>query len=79
MEARLDGGDDAIQDREVLIVPAAAADQLPDAFDRIEFGTVGGQKMQSKVIGDLFPPRRVEGLNCASIIQRAGIASRKCR
>ena len=45
---------------EVAIVQATTACELPHALDRIEFGTVRGKEIQSKVMGVLFPPRSVQ-------------------
>jgi hypothetical protein len=45
---------------EVAIVQATTACELPHALDRIEFGTVRGKEVQSKVMGVLFPPRSVQ-------------------
>ena len=39
---------------------ATTARELPHALDRIEFGTVRGKEVQSKVVGVLFPPRSVQ-------------------
>jgi hypothetical protein len=37
-------------------VQATAPGQLPNSFDRIQFGTVGRQVIQSKIIGVFFSP-----------------------
>ena len=39
---------------------ATTARELPHARDRIEFGTVRGKEVQSKVVGVLVPPRSVQ-------------------
>jgi hypothetical protein len=45
---------------EVAIVQATTACELPHSLDRIEFRTVRGKEVQSKVMGLLFPPRSVQ-------------------
>jgi hypothetical protein len=52
--------DDVLEIGEVAIVQATTACELPHSLDRIEFGTVRGKEIQSKVMGVLFPPRSVQ-------------------
>lgn len=59
LEARLDGGDDCVQSREVLFMQAAAPHQFPNSLDRVELRAVGRQEVQTKVIHDFSPPGRV--------------------
>ena len=59
-EAWRHGRNHILQGREVLVVQAAAADQFPDALDRIEFRAVRRQKGQLEVIGDLVSPGGVQ-------------------
>jgi hypothetical protein len=68
-EPRLDGRCHVFKLRKVLIVQAAAPDQLPDTLDWVEFGAVGGQKVQTKVICDFLPPSRMQlGMVIAGIV-----------
>src|SRR5580658_28676 len=47
----------------------APPSQLPDPFDRIEFWTIGRQKMQTKVIFDFSSPSRMQvGMVIASVV-----------
>lgn len=68
-EARLNGGDNIIERRKVLIMQAAASDQLPDSFNGIKVRTVRRQEVQSEVGGDPGAPRRVDsGVMIAGIV-----------
>lgn len=61
--------DDVLEIGEVAIVQATTACELPHSLDRIEFGTVRGKEIQSKVMGVLFPPRSVQaGVVITSIV-----------
>src|SRR5580704_9658368 len=52
--------DDLLQDCKITVVNAATPGEFPDPFDRIEFRTVGRQKVQAKVTGDFPPPWLME-------------------
>ena len=61
--------DDVFEILEVAIVQATTACELPHSLDQIEFGTVQGKEIQSKVMGVLFPPRSVQaGVVITSIV-----------
>jgi len=58
-----------VQCGKVAIVQTAATDQLPNALYRIELGTVGRQKVETKVIGDFLPPALMKrGMMITSIV-----------
>jgi len=59
-QPRRDCGDNVVQIREIAIVKTTAADQLPDAFDRIEFGAVRRQEMKTEMSRNVFAPLLVE-------------------
>lgn len=60
-ETGLNGGNNIIERRKVLIMQAAAANQFPDSFNGIKVRAVRRQEVQSEVVGDPCAPRRVEG------------------
>jgi hypothetical protein len=61
--------DDILEVGEVAIVQATTASELPYSLDRIEFGTVRGKEIQSKVMGVLFPPWSVQaGVVITSVV-----------
>ena len=47
---RLDDSDDLLQYRKISVVQALTARQLPDPLNRIQFGAVGRQVIQHKVL-----------------------------
>ena len=59
-QARSDGGNYALQVREVLIVQTPATKQFPHPFDGIEFRAVGRQEVQEEVAVHFAPPRSVQ-------------------
>lgn len=59
-QPRCDRRDNVVQSREIPIVQTTAADQLPDAFDRIEFGTVRRQEMKAEMSCNIFSPLLVQ-------------------
>ena len=59
-QPRCDRRDNVVQSREIPIVQTTAADQLPDAFDRIKFRAVRRQEMQAEMCCDFVPPLLVE-------------------
>lgn len=55
-----DGGDDVFQLREVTIMNASSARELPDSLDGVEVWTVSGQKVQAEPARPLCSPQLVE-------------------
>ena len=69
-KSRLNCRNEFVQIREVTIVETATPDQLPHAFDRIEFWTVWRQEMQAEVVGHQAAPGRMQvGMVIASVVQ----------
>jgi len=60
LELKLHNFDEVLEFREVLIVKALSACKLPHAFDRVEFGTVGRQKIELEIGRMHFPPGSVK-------------------
>lgn len=68
-KARGDCCDDGTQFRKVLVVKTAAANQLPNAFNRIEFRAVRWQEVKDKVVGNFLTPRFMQtGVVIASVV-----------
>ena len=64
-----DRGDDVPQLGKVLVVEAAPANQFPDPFDGIEFGTIGREEVENKVVRDFVAPFFVQtGVVIASVV-----------
>ncbi len=51
---------DLVQVREIAIVQAPAARQLPNALDRVQFRAVGGERIEPEVMDVFFPPLAVQ-------------------
>jgi len=68
-KARSNCGDDVVQFGKVLVVKTAAANQFPNAFDRIEFRAVRRQKVEDEMVRDFPAPLFVQGsVMIASVI-----------
>ncbi len=55
-----DGGDDIFELREVTIVKAPSARELPDSLDGVEVWTVRAQEVEGEPVGPLCSPQLVE-------------------
>jgi len=59
-EDRIHRGDNLLQSREIAVMKTAAAQQLPDPFNRIELRTVGRQEMQIEMVLHCLAPRLMQ-------------------
>ena len=60
LELKLNDVDEIFQLGKVLIVDTFSAGELPYAFDRIEFGAIGRQKVKLEVMRMQFSPGLVK-------------------
>jgi hypothetical protein len=60
VELRFDRCGDGIQRREVLVVEAETARELPDSLDWIEFRALRWKEVEFEWLGHVFPPVLVE-------------------